>query len=333
LRIAQIGEFELINRISRIVDDRSDQIVLGIGDDAAVVCAHPGWETIITTDTLIEGVHFDLSYTPIDKLGWKALAINISDIASMGGIPRYAVVSLAISKDWKIKDVEDFYEGLARCCHQTNCSIVGGDTVKSEKNFIITVTILGEVEEGCAVRRSGAKEGDVLCVTGELGGAKVGLEVLKNNKSINRFPDSVNRFFEPRLRFKEARKLVKELEVSSMIDISDGLASEVTHLCRESKLGCLLWKEKIPLNMEVKRWANECCQTAEQYALAGGEEYELLFTVDRKRFEIWQEEDSNIKDLKVTMIGEMINRKDGINIMDGKRRLKLSYKGWDHFKT
>ena len=185
MQLSQTGEFELIKRMRRIIESESDEIILGIGDDAAVIRPKSGSCLVLTTDALVEGVHFDLSYTPFDALGWKALAVNLSDVAAVGGIPAYALVSLALPEAWTVDDVESFYRGL-RCCGKTyDCKIVGGDTTRSVEKGFISISVIGYVNQNAIMSRSGAQLGDLLCVTGRLGGARTGLEALRGNQNRN----------------------------------------------------------------------------------------------------------------------------------------------------
>lgn len=332
MKLARLGEFGLIDRIHRIVGEKPEGVVLGIGDDAAVFRGRPGWLTVLTTDAMVEGVHFDLRYTPMESLGWKALAINISDIAAVGGAPKYAVVSLALPENWETEDIDSFYRGMVRCSKVYGCTLVGGDVVRSEEEFFLSVSVVGEVEEDYVVSRGGAKEGDLLCVTGELGGSMVGLEILSSDGNINNFTHSVNRFLEPKVRLQEAVWLAKELGVSSMIDISDGLSSEIGHLCRQSDLGCLIWSEKIPVAEETVRWSAEKNKPFLRYAIESGEEYELLFTVDKTEYEEWKKENPDYEGLKVSIIGEMTREEDGIRMKTGEETCLLYSTGWNHFK-
>lgn len=331
MKLARLGEFGLIDRIRRIVGEGSEGVVFGIGDDAAVFRPRPGWLTVLTTDALVEGVHFDLRYAPIESVGWKALAINLSDVVSMGGLPRYGVVSMALPGSWRVEDVESLYRGMMRCGKAYGCTLVGGDTVRSQTGGFLSVTVVGEVEEERVVGRDGARDGDLLCVTGELGGSRVGLEVLSSGGDRGRFPSSVERFLEPKVRLREARWLVADLGVSSMIDISDGLSSEIGHLCQQSGLGCLVWEEKIPLTEEVVLWAEEQGKPLSTYALESGEEYELLFTIERSRCENWRTQTKDSKDLHINVIGVMTRKEDGMRVMRDGKSFDLSPGGWDHF--
>lgn len=332
MRLTHVGEFGLIDRIRQIVGQTPETVVVGMGDDGAVLRSQPGWNTVLTTDALVEGVHFDLSYTPVESLGWKALAINLSDVAAMGGIPRYAVVSLALPSTWTVEDVALLYEGMGRCGRKYGCAVVGGDTVRSRDGCFVSVTVFGEVEEGCAVGRDGAHEGDYLCVTGEMGGARVGLEVLRSGEDERRFRDAVSRFLEPAVRLQEARRLVRELGVSSMIDVSDGLASEVGHLCKQSDLGCLLWEEKVPVAEDAVRWNRQEGTAFSAYALESGEEYELLFTVDKSRYDAWRVGTKNSGRVEVTVVGQMTRKEDGIRVVREGEVFPLLPAGWDHFR-
>jgi thiamine-monophosphate kinase len=332
VRLSQTGEFGLIKRMRRIIEDPSDEIVLGIGDDAAVVHPKSGSCLVLTTDALIEGVHFDLRYTPFDALGWKALAVNLSDVAAVGGVPSYALISLALPESWSVENVESFYRGLKRCGKAYGCKIIGGDTTRSVGKGFISISVVGYVNQNSIASRSGAQEGELLCVTGNLGGARAGLEALQKNEEKPLFKKSIQRFLKPLPRIAEAGTLIRELHVSSMIDISDGLASDAGHLCEESGLGCILWEEAIPIHPDAKAWAEKTGESPARFALTSGEEYELLFTVDKKRFDRWTSPDQGEKRFPVTSIGEMVHRKKGMRIKRGEKTVLLSEKGWDHFR-
>jgi thiamine-monophosphate kinase len=331
LKLGEAGEFGLIERIRRLVDAESEDIVLGIGDDAAVFRPVQDHLAVITTDAMIEGVHFNLDYTPIESLGWKALAINISDVAAMGGIPRYAVISLAVPEKWSVEDVESLYRGVSGCGKEYNCIIIGGDTVRSRSDCFISVTVVGEVEKDAFVRRSGALAGDFLCVTGPLGRSRTGLEVLKAKKNGPDFPRSVKRFLEPRPLVQEARRLIRELGVTSMIDISDGLASEIHHICHESKLGCIVREENIPISEETIRWTEEKHVPPVQFVLQSGEEYELLFTAEKSRIDKWRNRKNN--DWDIIPIGEMVPENEGVLMDRDGKRCRIPPNGWDHFRV
>lgn len=333
MRLSRLGEFGLIGRIRTLLEEKSGNIVVGFGDDAAVIRPKPGWLTILTTDAMVEGTHFNLSYTPLESIGWKALAINVSDVAAMGGLPRAGVISLAIPAGWKVEDVESFYRGMKRCAREYGCIMVGGDTVRTREKMFVSVTVIGEVEEECVVKRSTAIPGDVICVTGVLGGSSVGLEVLLSGKNRHDFPQSVDHFIEPRIRLSEARQLVRDPGVSAMIDISDGLSSDIGHLCAESGLGCVIYEEKIPVSMETKRWLDQKKQDRPMnFVLGSGEEYELLFTLNRTVYEKWMSGVKNQSGFPVTCIGEMVQSSEQILVNQSGERVAIASKGWDHFK-
>ncbi len=328
MKIADLGEFGLIDRLGRIIQKSSDNIILGMGDDAAVLNIGSNRFSVLTTDAMVEGVHFDLKYTPLESLGWKTLAINLSDIAAVGAIPRFAVVSIAIPEKWKVEDVELLYRGIKSCGDEYGCVVVGGDTTRSKNAAFISVTVLGEVEREFLISRSGARIGDFLCVTGELGGARLGLETLKGGSTGDRFSRSIKKFLMPEARINQARKLIRELRIDSMIDISDGLSSEIHHLCKQSGLGCIIWAEKIPIAEEVMIWAERKKISPLMFALESGEEYELLFTADPDRIRQWQEKD---REPFISVIGEMIPKHRGILIEEEGKRKKIPFSGWEHF--
>jgi thiamine-monophosphate kinase len=278
----------------------------------------------------VEGVHFDRVYTPAKSLGWKALAISLSDVAAMGGIPRHAVLSVALTEAWTVEDVEAFYRGMNRCGETYGCDIIGGDTVRSGGSAFFSVTVIGEVEETRLVRRDGARQGDLLCITGELGSAKVGLEVLMSGSDSAVFSKSVSRFLEPEVRVREARALVESLRITSMIDISDGLASEIGHLCRKNGLGCSVLEEKIPVAGEVVAWAGMKKRSPASYALTSGEEYELLFTVSEAEYHQWSHHAKTFP-FPISILGVLTSKEEGMQIQRGAEHASLLADGWDHF--
>lgn len=282
VKISELGELGLIDRIRTLFDREADGVVKGIGDDAAVINTGNRNLTLITTDMLLEGVHFDLGYTSPHHLGEKALAVNISDIAAMGGIPRWALVSLGLPKDTEIGFVEAFYAGISDMAGRFGVTIIGGDTVASKENISINVVLLGEAAEDEVVFRSGAKVGDHIFVTGVLGDSAAGLELLKkggaSKKASDEYCSLINRHLTPTPRVKEARFLTGGSLVSSMIDISDGLIQDLKHICDESQVGAKVWLESVPLSDGYRR-AGSVLGLDVTYPLAGGEDYELLFTV------------------------------------------------------
>jgi thiamine-monophosphate kinase len=331
MRLYQIGEFSLIDRLRKAVQMRSNQVLLGIGDDAAVLRAHPQSDIILTTDALIEGVHFDLEYTPLESLGWKALAVNLSDIAAMGGSPLGATVSIAIPDRWRVEDVENLYAGLSRCAKTFRCPIVGGDTSRSLDGCFLSIAIAGETGLDQSVRRSGARVGDILCLTGEMGGAKTGLEALIQRTGKRRFKKSIRRFLEPIPRLEASSLLIRRLPVSSMIDVSDGLASEIQHLCMESDVGCSVDEERIPVSSEAIRWAKEQHKPLSSYRFESGEEYELLFTLPRKAVEKNRIFHRLAQSVSVSIIGEITVPSRGVQIRRRKKTVPMDFHGWNHF--
>lgn len=299
-----------------------------MGDDAAVFRQATGKLGVVTTDALVESVHFDRAYTPLGSLGWKAMAINFSDLAAMGSMPTIAVVTLALSPPWDSADVESLYTGMLRCAGAYDCHIVGGDTVASPLNTMIALTVFGEVEENRYASRLGAEEGDLICVTGELGGSRLGLEKLSTGVPQGDFPESVSRFLEPQPRLYEARLILDAFPVTSMIDISDGLASEIGHLCRQNRLGCRINELEIPVTDEVRRGAPDTGLEPHRYALYSGEEYELLFTVPREEFS----ERAIPDETRITVLGEMVSSEEGMRVSRDSHTERLEINGWDHFK-
>jgi thiamine-monophosphate kinase len=331
VRLEEVGEFGIIDRLEGMLRSGSDRIVCGIGDDAALIRQKPGFHSVLTTDALVEGVHFDLTYTPLDSLGWKSLAVSLSDLAAMGATPVCAVVSVAVPGSFDLEGVEAFFSGLKRCGEAYQCPVAGGDTVRSLRDFFISVAVEGEVESGKAVLRSGAKPGDALCVTGELGGAKTGFEVLSGRGEEDLFPESVRRFLEPFPRIREASELLRRLPVSSMIDVSDGLASEIGHLCRRSRTGCRIRREHIPLSREAARWAERKQKSIDPFLYESGEDYELLFTVDSGAFADPEGFRRTAQELQVTILGEITESEKGISVENNGKLARLATKGWDHF--
>ena len=329
--LAHLGEFGLIDRIQKIVGVSREDALIGIGDDAAVFRMQPGRLGILTTDALVEGVHFDPAYTPWDSLGWKTLAINLSDIAAMGGIPRYAVVTLAVADDMSVFDVESLYQGIRRCGDRYKSTVVGGDTVRSEERMMVNITVLGDAEEDRVIKRSGARFGDLLCVTGLLGGSRTGLEALKAGET--GYSESVKRFLEPQPRVKEAGQIIDGMMPTSMIDISDGLASEVGHLCRESGVGCVVYKDTIPATEEAIEWSVKNGLNTSEFVASSGEEYELLFTVEPNAYRDWQASRERGEEISVTVIGEITGAEEGIRIRGKSGDSPMVVKGWDHFSS
>lgn len=294
--ISELGEFGLIKHLTQNFDINHTTTILGVGDDAAVV-DHLNQQTVISTDMLVEGVHFDLMYSSLRHIGYKAIAVNISDIYAMNAQPSQVTVSIAVSNRFSIEALEELYEGIMMCCKRYNVDLIGGDTTSSTSGLIISVTAIGTVQENKFVTRSGANAGDILCVSGDLGASYLGLQILEREKKIflehpGVQPDLENRlhvlgkFLKPEPR----RDIVdwlqeKNLQPTAMIDISDGLSSEILHICEQSKLGCVVYEEKIPIHQESKEVAYKFQVDPTMCALSGGEDYELLFTIHPSAFE------------------------------------------------
>lgn len=337
--ISQIGEFGLIDRINQRFPLTNSGSVVGIGDDAAVIDAGDRY-MVVTTDMLLEGIHFDLSYTPLGHLGYKAVAVNISDITAMNGMPKQITVNIGLSNRFSVEAVDALYEGIRYACENYKVDLIGGDTTASASGLVISVTALGEVEKDKVTRRGGAHANDIVCVTGDLGGAYTGLQVLKREKvAFQENPDMqpqlkdyeyiVGRQLRPEARMDIIHEL-RELEVlpSSMIDISDGLASELFHLARHSQCGFNIFEEQIPLDDLTFRTAVEFKLDPVTCALNGGEDYELLFTISQKDYEKLK------KHADIHFIGYVQEKEKGLHLITKEEQVvPLNAQGWSHFNA
>lgn len=288
--IATLGEFELIRRLTEDIKLENTSTRYGVGDDAAVL-SYPDSEVLVTTDLLMEGVHFDLTYVPLKHLGYKSAMVNISDIYAMNGTPRQMTVSLALSKRFSIEDMEEFYAGLKLACAAHHVDIVGGDTTSSLTGLAISITCIGDAPKDRIVYRNGAHETDLICVSGDLGAAYMGLQLLEREKKVFEGQQEVNpdfsgkeylleRQLKPEARGDIIRKLAEHhILPTAMMDISDGLSSELMHICSQSHTGCRIYEERIPLDYQTAVMAEELNMNVTTCALNGGEDYELLFTV------------------------------------------------------
>lgn len=335
--IASLGEFGLIELLTKNAETKNSSTLVSVGDDAAVI-DHFGRQTVITTDLLIEGIHFDLSYTPLKHLGYKSVVVNISDVYAMNATPTQIVLSIGFSNRFSVEALEEFYAGVYAACDAYNVDLIGGDTSSSQKGFIISVTAIGEVAPDSYVQRNGAKPNDLICVSGELGGAFLGLTILEREKKIfeetGDQPDLegqayiVGRLLKPEAR-KDIVEYFAEAEIipTSMIDISDGLSSDVMHLCKQSETGCVLYEDKLPFNEEAKEFAYKLQLDPTACALSGGEDYELLFTVAQADYE-------KIKaNPAITVIGYMTEAAEGKNLITrGGNKHALVAQGWNHLK-
>ncbi len=334
----ELGEFGLIDRLTENIKLKNKSTVKGVGDDAAVTDAGDKY-MIVTNDLLVEGVHFDMTYTPLRHLGYKAAVVNISDVAAMNGEAKQLVVSIAVSNRFSVEALEEIYEGLLLACERYGVDLVGGDTSSSVTGLLISVTAIGEVEKDKVVYRTGAKVNDLLCVTGDLGAAYMGLLLLEREKSVYKDnPDMqpdleghdyiLERQLKPEARTDMVRLFSeKGIVPTSMIDISDGLASECLHLSKNSGLGCRIYEEKIPMDPTTVNAANEFGLGPWTAALNGGEDYELLFTIDQKDYE-------KIKDdLKISVIGHMTEKTEGaFMVSTAETLIELKAQGWDAMK-
>jgi thiamine-monophosphate kinase len=328
MRLRDIGEFGLIDLIRKRFPPQGKEVLIGIGDDTAVIKGERDNYLLLTCDTLVEGVHFDLSYTPFRELGWKAMAANLSDIASMGGLPHYALVSLCLPPSTDLTGVKEFYQGMRELGQRFKVEIVGGDTVSSPV-LIISITLTGEVEKDRLVTRSGARSGDSLLVTGVLGGSEGGLELLKEKGPLPKgMGEIIRRHLAPMPRLKEARLLVENLKPNAMIDISDGLALDLSHLARESRVGAEIWKEKIPIHPQAEEAARILRKSPYDLALYGGEDYELLLALSSDQA---QEGKEILRRAGLTIIGQILPPDQGLVISEGGRRSPLVARGYDHF--
>ncbi|MBK8301365.1 MAG: thiamine-phosphate kinase [Chitinophagaceae bacterium] len=334
--IATLGEFGLIEHLTKNIELQNVSSILGVGDDAAVI-DHFGKQTVVTTDLLIEGVHFDLAYTPLKHLGYKSVIVNLSDVYAMNAIPTQITLSLGISNRFSLETLDEFYEGVYAACSAYGVDLVGGDTTSSQKGFIISVTAIGEVTPEKFVKRSTAQKGDLLCVSGFLGSAYVGLLFLEREKKIYLESPGVQpdlegeSFVIGKLLKPEARKDIveffakEEIIPTSMIDVSDGLSSEILHLCKESNLGCVLYEEKIPVAEEMKKAAFKFEIDPTACALSGGEDYELLFTISQSDY------DKLILNEEISVIGYMTEVEQGANILTkGGGKHPITAQGWNH---
>ena len=336
--LSSLGEFGLIKHISKHVLLNNESSILGIGDDAAVIKYEEGKQTVVSTDMLIEGVHFDLTYCPLKHLGYKAVAVNVSDIYAMNAMPRQVLVSVAISNRFSLEAIEEFYAGMLLACKRYDVDLVGGDTSSSKTGMVINITAIGEADKNEIVYRSGAKPTNLLCVSGDLGSAYLGLQILEREKKIflenpNIQPDMegndylLERQLKPEAR-KDIIKQLKEIGVkpTSMIDVSDGLASEVLHLCTESNVGCRLYENKIPLDDTAIQRAKEFHMNPTVCALNGGEDYELLFTIHQEDLpKIEKHEDIHV-------IGYVHNASKGkVLVTRNNSVVELTAQGWTHF--
>jgi len=335
--LSELGEFGLINHLTEKIKLNNSSSEYGIGDDAAVLY-YGNKKTLITTDLLIEGIHFNLIYTPLKHLGYKAVVVNLSDIYAMNGQPKQITVSIAISNKFSLKTIEELYEGINLACKNYNVDLIGGDTSSSITGLAISITAIGEANKNEIVYRNGAKENDLICVSGDLGGAYMGLQLLERENKVfeanpNEQPDLIGYEYilERQLKPEAKKNVIEELnkaniKITSMIDISDGLSSEIMHICTQSKKGCKIFQDKLPVNNETIRMAKELNIEPIIPVLNGGEDYELLFTVPLN----YHDKIQNIND--ITIIGHICKEEENkLIITNNGTGIELIAQGWKSF--
>jgi thiamine-monophosphate kinase len=333
MKLSDLGEFGLIDQIKKIVADHAKNVLIGIDDDAAAVQISPGKILLATTDAFIEGVHFDLQYFNFYQLGWRALAANLSDIAAMGGQPRSALASFALPPQLEVQSALDFYRGMKALGDEFQTAIIGGDTTQSPERIFISITVLGEADPDKVCRRSGAQIGDAIFVTGDLGGSAAGLRVLQSgeDKLKSKFPAAVAKHLTPRPRVHEAQFLVERFPLHALIDISDGLASEVHHICRLSNAGALVDQNKIPIHPQTRAAAKHFGDDPLDNALNGGEEFELLFTAPAGVAQQLRNDFFKKFNLPCSEIGVIREKSHGVILRSRGGESALLQKGFDHF--
>ncbi|MBO4802901.1 MAG: thiamine-phosphate kinase [Bacteroidaceae bacterium] len=353
MEIAELGEFGLIRHLTKDIEIKNAETHKGVGDDCAVLEYPAGRQVLVTTDLLMEGVHFDLQYMPMKHLGYKSAMVNLSDIYAMNGRPRQMTVSLAVSKRFSVEDLEQFYAGLRLACDAHGCDIVGGDTTSSLTGLAISITCIGDAEAGKVVYRNGAQPNDLICVSGDLGAAYMGLQLLEREKAVyneqvreaqrrGENPDSLPPFepeftgreylLERQLKPEARKDIIEALAAAdilptSMMDISDGLSSELKHICTQSHTGCRIYEDRLPLDYQTAAMAEELNMNVITCALNGGEDYELLFTVPLTMH------DRVIAIPGVKVIGHITKPELGLQLVcrDGVE-MELKAQGWDQFK-
>ncbi len=336
--ISSLGEFGLIDHLTRNNETHHASTILSVGDDAAVL-DHFGKQIVVTTDLLIEDVHFDLTYTPLRHLGYKSVVVNLSDIYAMNATPAQITVSLGISNRFSVEALDEFYDGIYTACEKYNVDLVGGDTSSSNKGFIISVVAIGEVAPDKFVKRDGAKKGDLICVSGDLGAAYLGLLLMEREKRIflespSVQPDLENQdYIIRRLLKPEARKDIIEflqqnqITPTSMMDVSDGLSSDLLHICKQSNVGCVIYEDKIPIHEDARLFAFKLELDPTACALSGGEDYELLFTIGQDEYE------KLLTNEQISVVGHVTDADQGAHIITrGGNKHPLTAQGWNAFK-
>ncbi len=337
--LSELGEFGLIDKLTSDIKIKNSSTLVGIGDDAAVIKPEGDMLTLVSKDLLLEGIHFDMMYTPLKHLGYKAATVNFSDIVAMNGKPKQLLVGIGVGAKFSVEAIEEIYTGIKIACENYGVDFVGGDTTSSASGLIISATVIGEVEKDKVVYRKGASPDDLICVSGDLGGAYIGLLILEREKqAFKANPDIqpelsehdyvLQRQLKPEARVGIVDILAKNNIIpTSMIDVSDGLASDVKHLCKASNTGCVLSEEKIPIDQETFDMSKEFNLVPSVSALNGGEDYELLFTIKQSDYE-------KIKSVEeITVIGYMVDAKEGERLITvDDVSIELEAQGWDALK-
>lgn len=337
--IADLGEFGLIEHLTKNAEIQNASTILGVGDDAAVI-DHFGKQTVVTTDLLLEGIHFDLMYTPLKHLGYKAVVVNLSDIYAMNATPTQITLSIGISNRFSVEALNEFYEGVYFACEKYGVDLIGGDTSSSLKGFVISVTAIGEVAPDQFVKRSTARKGDLICVSGDLGGAYLGLTLMEREKKIyqenpNIQPDLEDEsYIVGKLLKPEARKDIIEFFASNqivptaMMDVSDGISSEVLHICKQSNLGARVYEEKLPIAEASRKAAFKFGLDPTVCALNGGEDYELIFTIAQ------EDHDKIVLNEEISVIGYITDLEEGFKLLTkGGNQYDLKAQGWNAFNS
>ena len=333
--LAELGEFGLIKHLTQHIELYQPSTIKGVGDDAAVI-NYEDLQTVISTDILIEGVHFDLTYVPLRHLGYKSVIVNLSDVYAMNAHPKQILVSIALSNRFKLEAIEELYSGMLAACKKYKVDLVGGDTTSSLSGLVISITAIGGVKKEDITYRNGAKETNLLCVSGDLGGAYMGLQILEREKSVFKEnpklqPDLEGKDYLLERQLKpEARKDIIEtlhsigIKPTAMIDVSDGLSSEILHLCSQSDVGVELYEEKIPIDSLTYETAREFNLDPTLCSLSGGEDYELLFTVDINEYEKLK------NSMDITIIGHITDKVKGCNMISKSGTVhELKAQGWN----
>jgi len=336
--IADLGEFGLIDHLTKNIEIQNASTVLGVGDDAAII-DHFGKQTVISTDLLLEGVHFDLMYTPLKHLGYKSVVVNLSDIYAMNATPTQITMSIGISNRFSVEALNEFYEGVYFACEKYGVDLIGGDTSTSPKGLIISVTAIGEVSPNNFVKRSTAQKGDLICVSGDLGGAFLGLTLMEREKKIYLEnpaiqPDLENEtYVVGRLLKPEARKDIIEffeknsIMPTAMMDVSDGISSEVLHLCKQSNLGAIIYEDKLPISEESRMAAYKFGLDPTVCALNGGEDYELIFTLKQ------EDHEKIVLNEEISVIGYTTDMEEGVKLQTkGGNTYNITAQGWNAFQ-